>query len=381
MDLGLGAGLAGYDRRPAFNLDVFMSRQPSGLFVDFTKTDRLFVETYGPTPASAIGNAIGLALDQREWAGRTPAQVRTDASPELLVPGSWTTGTAGGSSTSAESPAGTLTLTGDGTNFAFAQQAIATVVGATYAVFATAAGNAATGIAGTTSGGSEQASFAVPVGAPTAYFRATATTTYLRFRRSGAGAVVLTALSCKRIALGATLIQNNGSFRPVRDAGGAAYDGTDDHHLSNYLAGAGANFIFVLADVPASIATANRVVAGASDAGPANRFQLGANTGTGFASAGIGTQSTSTIVGTTDLRGTTSVFGVACDGSQVRLFVNENIEYEQAQSGVPTTTTPLTIGAAAANSARWPGTIRKLLVGREYPSLALYRQIRASLLG
>lgn len=368
-------------RRRAFDLDAYMASQPSGLYLDFAELDRHFVEGSGPTLAGSIGNAIGLALDQREWGGRSLAQVLAEAGPDLLAPGSWTTGSSGGAATAVESPAGAITLTGDGTNTAYAEQVITTVIGATYAVSVTAAGAGAGVIAGTTPNATNQMSYVAPVGSVVGYFQATATTTYLRVRRTTAGAAVLTGLSCKRIALGATIVQNNATFRPLRNATGAAYDGADDHHLSNYLASAGANFILALVDVPGVIPTVSRVIAGAFDAGPVNRIQLGVTFNTGAFCAGIGTQSTSDIVGTTDLRGTTAVLGVSCSGSQVRGFVNEDIEYEAAQSGTPTTTTPLIIGASAANNARWPGTIRKLLVGTEHLTLSRYLQLRASLLG
>jgi hypothetical protein len=118
----------------------------------------------------------------------------------LLVAGLWTMSVAGGASTAVESPPGTLTLTGDGTNQARGDQSIATVIGRTYKITGTVVGSLTIGCAvGTSQGGIQNlnANFLGNV-TTTQLFIATAATTWVRFSRTAAVApAVITNISCR----------------------------------------------------------------------------------------------------------------------------------------------------------------------------------------
>ncbi len=74
-------------------------------------------------------------------------------------------------------------------------------------------------------------------------------------------------------------------------------DGTDDNLLTTWLAASGGNTVFFDVDVPATLA---RIFGSAN--GAADRICVSFDTN-GRLSAGVGSQSESTIVGTTDWRG------------------------------------------------------------------------------
>lgn len=174
-------------------------------------------------------------------------------------------------------------------------------------------------------------------------------------------------------------IQSSASLRPLRQTTGAKFDGSDDNWLTTYTAGSGANFIVALVDVPASIST--NLFCGASNSG-ADRFFLGVDT-SGVVIGGVGAVSTSVIRGTVDRRGTQVVVGISCDGSTSRLFDDDAMPYEAAQSGAPTTAVPFRIGAynnLGSASLFFGGSIKKLVAGREFLTLARYQQIRNALL-
>ena len=141
------------------------------------------------------------------------------------------------------------------------------------------------------------------------------------------------------------------------------------------------NFMVALVDVPASIAS-TQMFFGASDGAPGNRFFIGFNSN-GTLGAGVGANSTGVIVGSADRRGTTVVVGVSFDGSTVRLFDDNTIVYQSAQSGVPSSFTAARIGSQNSGGTAsnfFGGSIKKLVAGREFLTLERYKQIRNALL-
>ena len=177
-----------------------------------------------------------------------------------------------------------------------------------------------------------------------------------------------------------TVLQSSSTLRPLLQTTGAKFDASDDNWLTDYNAAAGANFVVALVTVPASIAF-NGAIIGASE-GAANRCRFLFDT-SGRVCAGLGTQAEATIVGTNDRRGATLVVGFSFSGSVVRLFDDAAIAYEAAQSGSPTTSVAFRIGAfnnsgTAVN--QFGGSIKRLLVGRQFLDLKTYLQLRSSLL-
>jgi hypothetical protein len=163
---------------------------------------------------------------------------------------------------------------------------------------------------------------------------------------------------------------------------GCKYDGSDDNHLTPYKASSGPNFIVAYVNVPATL-SAVQIVAGANEAASANRFFLAFNT-SGQLCGGVGSENDTTILSTaTDWRGKSAVFGLSFDGTTVRLFADNAIVYEAAQSGTPTTTIPFRIGSNNADGSAgsfFAGTIENVIAGTEYLNLARYLQIRNDLI-
>ena len=133
---------------------------------------------------------------------------------ELIVPANWILGTAGGTSVATNSPTGTINITGDGTNAAYADISMSTTVGKTYSIkFTPNTGSSATQV-GTTQGGAEILGFSAAGGgfANERTFTATATTTWLRLTRTAAGTCVFTSITAKEATPFAGYNQTNGAF-------------------------------------------------------------------------------------------------------------------------------------------------------------------------
>lgn len=359
-----------------FSLTAFMFGQSDGFYYDFTKTDRHFQEHTGPTLADDVGEVIGLSLDQRAWGSRPLADVLSGQSN--LISGAWSLSVSG-TATATESPAGTLNLTGDGTNGAVADHSIVTEAGRTYCVTAEISAAVFAYVGAAQGSVSIINGLSLSAGTKVFYFVATSATSWIRFFRGPAAVAVISGISAKYVP-GYSALQSTGSAKPTRQAGGAKFDGSDDNLLTTYYAGSGSNFIVALVTIPASIPVA-QVVIGAHGGG-ADRSFLSVNT-SGFAYFGLGSLAGGAQVGTTDIRGTETVIGLSFDGSTARLFVGSSMEYSGAQSGSPTTTVPYRLGALNSSGTAFnffAGSIKKIVAGREHLTLARYLQIRAALL-
>lgn len=361
-----------------FSLTAFMFGQSDGFYYDFTRTDRHFQEYTGQTLVDDIGEAIGLALDQRTWGG---ASLSGALGPELVpdptfgsasgltVQAYWTIadGVATritGASGTAIYPTGSLVAVGglyrvryQITNIA-AGSCIA-AVGSVGGISRVTSGSFEEYILATVANGYPNASGMLLYGTPTF-----------------AGSV--DDWSVKRVP-GYSALQATGAAKPTRQTSGAKFDGSDDNLLTTYIPGTGANFLLALVDVPASIAS-TQVIAGA-ESPTGNRFMIILRT-TGKVDAGIGSAS-GTGVGP-DWRGKSVVVGITNNGAgQYRLFADSEMLTEGGYSG-----------AAAANALRlgalnpesgiaavfFGGSIKKIIAGREHLTLARYLQIRAALL-
>lgn len=172
--------------------------------------------------------------------------------------------------------------------------------------------------------------------------------------------------------------QSTASLRGLYQTTGDKFDGADDNLLTNYTAGSGANFIVALVTVPAVI-SATGLLFGAS---AGTRFYVGFDT-SGRVCGGIGNDSISTVVGTSDQRGKEIVCALTCDGSSVRLFSDAAQEYSAAQNGAVQSAIACRLGAQNASGSAgnfFGGSIKKLVAGRQFLDLSTYLKIRSALL-
>ena len=165
------------------------------------------------------------------------------------------------------------------------------------------------------------------------------------------GTVTFNSLVIKKLP-GNHGYQESATLQGKRQAGGVCrYDGIDDNHLTTFRAQNGAMTLLYHGTIDATIA-ATQMFLGASGSG-ANRCWLAVTTA-GFIAAGVGSESTSTIVGTTDVRGKEIVAALTFDGSTVDLFLHVDgsatEEYSAAQASTPTTTVAFRIGAYNNNN-------------------------------
>jgi hypothetical protein len=376
MNLSLGLGLGGIpvsEGVGGFSLDAYMASLSDGLYFDATRTDRFFQENTGPTLADDVGEAMGLALDQRTWGGKTLAEVLAEQT-ELVTNGdaSSLTGVTAVSSGVLTLAGGQFRLQNGAATESYAVfDSVVPTPGKLYAVTLTASAGVSVTVGSTRIGMGAGTSTEYIVAGDSAAFRIGSN------NASSGYSVDFDNVSVKLVP-GNHGVQATGTLKPTRQTSGAKFDGSDDNWLTPYLAGAGSNFVVALVTAPASV-PAFQYIFGSTDG---NRFGVGVNPdGTvGFAA---GSTSPMTAKGTTDIRNVESVIGMSCDGANVLGFVDAAQEYASALAGSLNTTTPVRIGAinssGTANSF-YGGTIKKLVAGRDALTLARYQQIHNTLL-
>lgn len=164
--------------------------------------------------------------------------------------------------------------------------------------------------------------------------------------------IAIDDISARKIP-GAHGSQTNASFQPILQAAGLDYDGIDDR-LSTLRSPTTAGTLVARFNGD----TASRVVMGSQGASDGRAFL--ALDASGRLAAGIGTQSTATIFGGSDIRGVESIGAVTWDGTTVKLYLDGTEVYSAAQSGAVNTTVAMHLGALNANgtaSAFWDGII------------------------
>lgn len=353
-----------------FSLDAFMASQSAGFWDDFTRSDTMFQEDVGPTPADEPNEVIGLALSQRLWGGQTRAGYLA-GQPENRQSGSRVlTGTATAATYNTSTGAGTVTRV-DFTNQSGV--AISGLTGArVYAVDIDAPANMNIRDGVTATGAAIAATSA---GRNIYYVTIGAAATGLTITATAAGGTQSFTLHSVREVSQVPATQSTTSFKPKFQTTGAAFDGTDDNLLTNYTAGSGANFLIAKVVVPASL-SGTQVIAGVSVG--AERAFLGLAT-TGQIRVGVGT----TLLNQgADLRGQTVVIGVSWDADALRVFMADATANTTTYSGTPPTSAPLRVGALnqdaiAANF--FGGSIQHALAGREFIDLARFNQIANAL--
>lgn len=343
LGLGLGLGRTGGGA-------MSWSRWSNGLSasqildVDFAYTDRHWQDVTGQTLADDAGEPIALAMDSGTWAGRTLAG-EVAAQPELK--GTGTIGMFGSTTPATYNPStgvGSVSRTTYPTDQSYVSFPV--TIGAYYEVDVENFGVFGLALR-PNSGGAIVA--ALPLGR--SKMRVASTTSVMLFTcGTNANTTNFTVHSFKAVP-GNHGIQATGTSRPARQAGGVSrYDGAADNLLTSFLAQSGPMTLLYHGTVPASLA-AVQVLMGSSGSS-ANRCWIGVNT-SGLLCAGVGSQTESTIVGTTDVRGKSIVAALTFDGSTVTLFLRVDgavsQEYSAAQASTPTTAIPFRLGAMNNN--------------------------------
>ena len=139
------------------------------------------------------GNAVLIWHPQLEPFATVGTYIPTGA-----IAGGWVTSTSGGTATATNTPAGTLNLTGDGTQYGYGDQSFATIVGQSYTLICTSGGGTSVLRVSTTGGAAQDVMSAVlPVGTLLFSFVAMSTTTYVRFLNSAAATYTVSAISLR----------------------------------------------------------------------------------------------------------------------------------------------------------------------------------------
>lgn len=325
------------------------------LDIDFGQIDRHWQDVTCQTIADDAGQNIAFASDSATWGGASFAAMLA-VQPELITNGTFDSDVIGwtGVTATLAFASGKMRVTATA-GFGRANQTFPVTVGRSYWLSGTSTfvsgGNrsyiaksddgAATSSV-TSAGGTTAAAQAKSL-----VFAALVNPTYVSLGVTDNAAVAdFDDVSAKRIP-GSRGLQASGPLQGKRQAGGVCrYDGSDDNHLTPFFTQNGAMTLLYHGTIDA-VVSATQMFLGASGSGTA-RCWLAVTTA-GFIAAGVGSESTSTIVGTTDVRGKTIVAALTFDGSTVKLFLRVDgvatEEYSAAQSGTPTTTIPFRIGA------------------------------------
>lgn len=352
---------------------LFRAGEDGFLFYPMSDLTRLFLLSIGNSGnVAADTDLVGLDLDNHGW-GASDLTATLAAQSELLVPGSWAPGTNGVGNTATNSPPGTLSLTNvDGTAFgAYADQSFATVVGKTYKLRGTVAGATAVYRIGTAQNGNTvQADTSAPIGSFETYFVATSTTTWVRVHRSGVGAIVVSAISCKLVP-GNHALQATTTMRPLWKANSGkpylSFDGSDDKLISPFIPTAACT-LAIACRFPATDASSRIMIGGGTSTGNKRCF-LGKNATDGKPIVGWGSENTNSGFGS-DLGATDHVMLMTGDGTSRDLWIDGALVDSRAPTGGPDGTGG-GVGLGEYNNGDSPST---LSAGNLYAALALNRR-------
>lgn len=365
---------------PVFRAADLFSAGQDGAWYDFSKTDRLWQLSTGITAVATAGNPIGMAIEGHEpaWGSLTLTQFAALQS-DLVTNGSfsadanWTKGAgwtiSGGKATHASGSSSSLT------------QPLVATANKLYRLGGTISGRTASSVSPQLTGGATTSGVNQTTNGSMLQhlLRGGVNSTTLGFLAGATWDGSLDDISLRLIP-GNHATQATAGSRPTWQTTGARGDGTSANLLTVLNAGSGANCLVAVVTVPVTLAT-TQVVVGTQ--GSSNgRLWLGIDT-SGRVCGGVGTQSESTIVGTSDLRGSTVCIGLSADGTTVRLFAGTSQEYSGAQSGSPNTTVPFRLLALNNNgtAANWfAGDAAHIVAGRQALTAAQYAGISRGLL-
>ncbi|ATC34177.1 hypothetical protein CA606_18580 [Caulobacter vibrioides] len=363
-----------------------------GFDYNFAKLDRLFQDSGGVTAASLLDDPIGLALDSAQWAGRT-LQQQVAGRPGLLINPSlvqenfvnWASSGGGAAEWVSN---GVVRLTRSGSNVVL-RQAVPVVAGRTYRLAASAlrtvgSGNMVALIRDTSNTAlSAVLNFNASAAEQATYWTATFTgnvrISFERTTTDGQGECYSASFKDVSTIAGS---QAATSYRPRFQADGAKFDALDDRLLTTYSSAVETNCIVADVTLPTSFPASTQVICGRRTSGGSGHLMLGVRTN-GRLGGGVGNQGTETIVGTTDLSGQRVIAGLSCNGSTVRLFVNDAEVYTGAQVGLAASAFTLPVGGlstADAMSNFFGGHIKRLIVAQKSLDLAQFQAIRNRIL-
>lgn len=345
--------------------DVILNAFASGLdgfWLDAAAPSRLYQALGGfnvSTIATAYtaGNTVGVALDQHlpiydgaavslasVLALQTNLVLNGDLSTNDLT--DWTVTTTG--TGAADASTGAMILTGTaaaGGNRALVSQSQSVTAGDFYygAADVVITSGAMQQIFGTVPGAADHfGSNAAATRTHEAIFAAKGSTNYASFGTQADGSVISADNVVLKHLPGNHSSQATAGSRPTYQSGPVLRSVLDDNLLTKYV-GAAANTLFYLGlfNAASDVALGSK---GASD----GRLFLGTDA-SGRIAGGVGTDSTSTIHGSADIRGVRDCYALRNDGSTVDLWEGLSNVYSAAQAGAPTTAVPLRVMALNDN--------------------------------
>jgi len=348
------------------SLQAFMASQSDGLWYDFSKTDRMFQENVGPTPADDPNEVIGLAISQRTWSGLTLAQVAA-AATETVANGNFASATGWNVGAGWSIGSGVATASTTSSNLTYG--ASVPLASRLYQVefdWVQAGGalfvdqGAGASASASTSG---HKTFLLTSGAAPSH-----SVRYYGGTVSGS----LDNVTAKEVSR-YPATQATGSFKPTVQTGGAKGDATDDRLGTSFASSSGDAFnVYPAAIIPASLA-ATQVFAGAMD-GASNGDYLAVTTG-GALRAKVGaTTLDSTGI---DLRGGTHDLAYWTDGATLYLYADGAIVASGAWTGSrPTTAWNLFALNNNGTASNFTGaTMKAALRGAQALTVSLANQI------
>lgn len=360
--LRFGVGRRPFTRSPrvstAFTPASLFSGGEVGFWPAPTDLATLFQDSIGTTAVSAVADPIGLALEKSAGLVLGAERVTNggfDADASWAKAAGWSI--SGGVATHAAGSAADLS------------QDVFAAVGRTYQITLTVSGRTAGGLQIYAGFPSTPAPSITTNGTFTKRMLVAGDTTlYLTAGATFDGSV--DNVSVKEIP-GYHGLQGTSAARPtLRDVSRKLFrfDGGDDNLLSTLKPSAAFTMV-----VAVEFNAASDVAIG-SQASTSTRCYIGTNA-SGVLGGGVGTENSATIIdsGAADIRGVAGVAALSFDGSTVKLYWNGAKVYEGAQSGTPTTTIPIMLGALNNN-----GTAASFLDGDVYDALAIQRCLTES---
>lgn len=379
-----------------------------GFYFDFSKTDRLFQNVIGTTPADGAGENIALALDGHEIDGRGVVNLWTNfptgwSQPNALLSAGAAIGIDG------EMSASKFIGQNGTTNNRLIKTAPLSAGAHHYSIYANQdeysqvrAARADVNIdpfthefdlaAGTASGGG------AIEGVGDGWYRCsgpvnvnTAATTGVVFTLLVAGsngftadgvsgllvdgpqfeAGSLSAYQTTTTVLGGPGnhgLQATTAAQPKWQTGGLArFDGSDDNLLTTLVPGTALTLMAKFKPT-----TANGLIMGSRGASADSRCYLGTDAN-GKLGGSVGAHNNTVIFGGSDIRGTIAVGAQTFDGATVKLYLNASEVYSGAQSGAPTLDTAMMLGAVNVI-----GTASAFMAADAYHFLAIKKALTAA---
>lgn len=338
--------------------------------------DRMWQESTGQTPA-ALASPVGLLLDRGKQAAKTFAQVM--AGQPQIVPNNDFTDGLNGWLVNASFPntvtveAGGARIITDGTNTGITAT-VPTTTGkllmATIVVAAVVSG----GLNFAGDGGVVIGTAMTAPGTYTRFYFAAKNSERAEVKRnSGATNVLVRSVSVKEVSARCAS-QASAGARPVLQSDGWKYDGSDDNHLTDWLAQAGANCILAKISAPASIA-ATQVIAGHLDS--ATTYCMLGLSAAGTVRIAVGSNVANY---GPDIRGQSAVVGVSFNAGSGKVFVNDS-DFDFTYTGTPSTSLPFRLGAGTTvglgATSFFSGASDLVSLSRTALTPAQFQQIRA----